>query len=155
MKFLTDRTLGKLAKWLRILGYDTVYYRGSIDRDMLNRARREGRVVLTRRRDMAERQFTGRMKIVMADTVSAQLGEVIDELELVPVPEDLFTRCLTCNTRLDSIDRQHVKGSVPPYVLQTQTDFRTCSLCRRIYWPGTHRDNMLRFLTERNLTRRP
>jgi len=155
MKFITDRTLGKLAKWLRILGYDTVYYRGAIDRSMLEKGRRERRIVLTRRRDMAERQFAGRMKIVMADGVTAQLREVIDELELAPSRDDLFTRCLSCNTCLHPADRQLVKGSVPPYVLQTQTDFRICSLCRRIYWPGTHRDNMLRFLTEHNLIRHP
>lgn len=155
MKFITDRTLGKLAKWLRILGYDTLYYRGAIDRSMLEKGRREGRIVLTRRRDMAERQFTGRMKIVMADGVTAQLREVIDELQLAPAHNDLFSRCLTCNTCLQPVDRQLVKGSVPPYVLQTQTDFRICSLCRRIYWSGTHRDNMLRFLTEHNLIRHP
>ena len=73
MKFITDTNLGKLAKWLRILGYDTVSYRGEADRNFLRKAEREGRVVLTRKKDMAARQFSGKLVTVGSDHVQEQL----------------------------------------------------------------------------------
>ncbi|MBE9546277.1 MAG: Mut7-C RNAse domain-containing protein [Proteobacteria bacterium] len=143
MKFLADPTLGKLTKWLRILGYDTVYYMGDIDRSFLRKAQKEGRVALTRRRDMASRSFSGQMIIVCEDQVQNQIKEVTQKLSLKPDQGKLFSICLKCNKELKEVSREEVRGLVPDYVSENYKDFRMCPQCKGIFWPGTHRDNML------------
>jgi uncharacterized protein with PIN domain len=155
MKFLCDRNLGKLTKWLRVLGYDTVTYTGDIDRRFLKEGVRQGRVVLTRRRDMAKRNYTGRMYIVCSDTVPHQLHEVLDKFFLDVNPEQFLTLCIACNERLAEIRKADVKDRVPPYVFQTQDTFRICPKCNKIFWAGTHKDNVCRFLKQHNLYRHP
>ncbi len=152
MKFLTDRNLGKLAKWLRILGYDTVCHQGDIDRTFLERGRAEGRVVLSRRRDLVKRNYRGRMAIIYADTVADQIDEIIDTLGVHPDPTLYFTRCLRCNAKLSEVPKAEIECSVPPYIHDTQERFFLCPECKAVFWAGTHRDNMLKTLTEHNLT---
>jgi uncharacterized protein with PIN domain len=82
VKFITDTNLGKLAKWLRILGYDTISYRGEADLNFLRKADREGRVALTRKKDMAARQFSGKLVTVGSDHVQEQLREVMEKLSI-------------------------------------------------------------------------
>ncbi len=142
MKFLADPSLGKLTKWLRILGYDAVYYRGDIDRNLLRKAEREGRVVLTRKKDMAGRSFSGQMVIIQEDHVQYQIRYVMDKLSLKPDPDKLFSICLKCNEELKEVSREDVAGIVPDYVSKKYRNFRMCPQCRSIFWPGTHRDNM-------------
>jgi len=143
MKFLADQTLGKLSKWLRILGFDTIYYRGDIDRNFLRKAEREGRVVLTRKKDMANRSFSGRMILVSEDSIQRQLEEVIRKLLLKPEPDNFFSLCLKCNKELKEVSKRDVEGIVPNYVSEKYSNFRMCPECRNILWPGTHRNNML------------
>lgn len=142
MKFLVDPTLGKLTKWLRILGFDTIYYRGNIDRDFLKKAEREGRVVLTRKKDMANRSFSGRMVIVNENLVRHQMKEVISKLVLKPDPDNFFSICLKCNRKLKEVSMKEVEGIVPDYVSKSYSNFRVCPECRNVFWPGTHRENM-------------
>jgi uncharacterized protein with PIN domain len=151
MRFLTDRNLGKLTKWMRILGYDTVVYQGAIDRNFLQYGLREGRVVLTRRRDMAARNFLGTKYVVMSDHVPSQLHELRDNLSLEIDPDKFLTICLGCNEAILDIPKDDIKGSVPPYVFRTHDQFRFCPRCRKIFWAGTHKDNIVRFLTRHNL----
>ena len=143
MKFLADSTLGKLTKWLRILGFDTIYYRGNIDRNFLRKAQREGRVVLTRKSDMARRSFSGRMVIISEDHVQNQIKEVKQKLSLKPDQGKLFSICLKCNKELEEVSREEVREYVPDYVFENYEDFRMCPQCQGIFWPGTHRDNMI------------
>lgn len=152
MKFLTDRNLGKLAKWLRAIGYDSVIYQGSIDREFLREGTKQGRIVLTRRRDMASRNFTGRMYVVYSDKVPEQLREVINEFSLTLNPDKFFSICLVCNQPLSEIEKTAVRNRVPPYVYQTQTMFSFCQKCNNIFWAGTHKERMLRYLKLHNLT---
>lgn len=146
MKFITDTNLGKLAKWLRILGYDTVWYRGEANRNFLRKAEREGRVVLTRKKDMAARQFSGKLVTIRSDGVQEQLGEVMEKLSITADPDRLFNICVRCNKALVAVDREDVSGMVPAFVYDTQSAFRTCPGCKGIYWPGTHIDNALNYL---------
>ena len=152
---MTDRNLGKLTKWLRTLGYDTACHTGNIDRNFLRRGAKEGRIVLTRRRDMAGRSFLGRMFIVCSDRVSDQLSEVIEECSLKPDPEKFLTICLACNENLEDIPKMDVESRVPPYVFQTQENFRICPQCEKIFWPGTHKDNVLLYIRRHNLIHHP
>jgi uncharacterized protein len=143
MKFLADSSLGRLSKWLRILGYDTVYCRGEADRIFLRKAEREGRAVLTRRKDVLSRQHPGLVLFVENDRVEDQLVEVLGKLDLKPEPENLFTLCLRCNESLKEASPEEVRSLVPDYVFRTQSEFRLCPKCGRVFWPGTHRERAL------------
>jgi len=149
VKFITDANLGKLAKWLRILGYNTIFYTGSADRNFLRKAECEERVVLTRRKDMEGRQFSGQLVMIRSDQVQNQLEEVIDKLHLRPDSERIFSICLRCNELLIKINREEVSGLVPDHVYAGQTEFHMCSHCRGIFWPGTHMNNARRYLRTR------
>jgi uncharacterized protein with PIN domain len=146
MKFLTDSNLGKLAKWLRILGYDTTLYSGNADRNFLRKAQREGRVVLTRKKDMTARQFSGKLIIVGSDHVQEQILEVMEKLSISADVGQLFSICVRCNEALVAVDKKDVAGMVPAFVYDTHSAFRICPSCKGIYWPGTHIDNALNHL---------
>jgi uncharacterized protein len=146
MKFLADSSLGRLSKWLRILGYDTVYWRGEADRAFLRIAEREGRAVLTRRKDVLARQHPGLVVFVENDRIEDQLVEIQGKLDLKPQPEHLFTRCLHCNESLNTVKPDEVRSLVPDYIFRTQRDFRVCPKCHGVYWPGTHRERAIKTL---------
>ena len=148
-KFAADRNLGKLAKWLRILGYDTLYDRGDSDRLFLQRAADEKRVALTRRRDLVRVPKPGLLIVVESDRVGVQMKEVFTALKGDPDPARRMTRCLICNETLAEIAKESVAGSVPAYVFETCARFRRCPRCCRIFWPGTHTRQMDRYLRER------
>jgi uncharacterized protein len=140
MKFLADSSLGRLSKWLRLLGYDTVYWRGEADRSFLRKAEKEGRAVLTRRKDVLKRNHSGIVVFVEHDHVEDQIVEVLGKLHLRPDPEKLFTLCLRCNESLKAAKPEEVQSLIPDYVFRTQKEFRVCPKCRGVYWPGTHRE---------------
>jgi uncharacterized protein with PIN domain len=147
VKFITDLNLGKLSKWLRILGYDTVYYTGNVDRSFLRMAQKEGRVALTRKRDLAQRQFSGELVVIHNDRVENQLNEIIDKRSLVPEPDQLFTICLKCNEKLRAVSREEVSGMVPDYIFRRHTRFHLCPRCSGIFWPGTHKEKVVLLMT--------
>ena len=146
MKFLADSSLGRLSKWLRILGHDTVYWRGEADRSFLRKAEKEGRAVLTRRKDVLARQHPGIVLFVESDRVEDQLVEVLGKLGLKPDAGRLFTLCLRCNEPLKEAKPEEMRSLVPDYVFRTQRDFRVCPKCRGVYWPGTHRERAMKTL---------
>ena len=148
-RFVADRNLGKLAKWLRILGYDTLYDRGDADQDFLRRAAEGGRIALTRKRDLARLIHTGSLVVVKADRVEAQIGQVLNTLDLQPDPSERMTRCLQCNAPLEEVPKAAVEGVVPAYVYGAHTRFRRCPCCGRIFWPGTHTRNVEEYLRTR------
>ncbi len=148
LKFVTDVNLGALARWLRILGYDTRYDRGDVNREFLRRAQHENRIVLTRKRDMAKRQFSGRLIVIEHDHIHRQLAEVMDKLEM-NVDMDLFyRRCSLCNAVLSKVLESEVEGLVPDYVYHRSGPFRKCPECGKIYWSGAHRAMAIRFLKQ-------
>ncbi|MCK9275796.1 MAG: Mut7-C RNAse domain-containing protein [Syntrophales bacterium] len=155
MKFLADRNLGKLVKWLRVLGYDTVSYTNELNRGFLDYGFRENRVVLSRRRDLVERNFMGTLLIIHTDKIEDQIQEVIQKLNLKPDTSSFLTRCLKCNERLVAVTKESVRDIVPPYVFMTQDNFYMCTSCGSIYWAGTHRDNIFKTLKMHNLTDHP
>ena len=137
MKFILTKELGRLAKWLRILGYDTVYY----DKDDKSRlviiSLRDERVILTRAAKMS--RFTGvRIVQVTEDDVEKQLEEVVKKLDLKIEEDKTFLRCVDCNEPLSDIEKKKLKDKVPPYVFKTQNEFRMCPACNKIFWKGTH-----------------
>ena len=144
MIFIADETLGKLAKWLRILGYDTVYWRSDDLRGLLRRAQEEGRALITKDTKLFQGKGSLKALLIREDNPFLQLQEVVHLFEL-PVTEDmLFSRCLTCNTPLEDVAPEEVKGEVPDYIYHTHQEFSRCPFCRKVYWAGTHYGHMAR-----------
>jgi uncharacterized protein with PIN domain len=146
MKFMTDANLGSLTKWLRIFGYDTVCWRGDADRRFLTQAQKEGRVALTRKKELAGRQYSGRLLLLQSDLAKDQIGEVLKAFSLYPDPDGLFSVCLKCNEFLDEVEKEAVEGRIPAYIYSYHTHFRICPSCKKIYWPGSHKERALDFL---------
>ncbi len=131
---LLDAMLGKLARWLRLLGYDVVYMQAE-DHVLARRARAEGRVLLTRDRELARRRGLEAL-LITSQELAAQLAQVRREL---PAPSpDTPPRCMTCNAPLSEVSREEAAAHVPPYVARVHSSFRRCPVCEKIYWPGTH-----------------
>ena len=147
VRFLVDRMLGRLAKWLRIIGYDALYVRHLSPLGLLREARRQGRIVLTRDTRVARQRDAPPFLIVRSDRFREQLREVIDALALDPYGR-LLTRCVECNRLLEGADKGAVKARVPAYVWETQERFFRCPGCERVYWGATHREHILRELKE-------
>ena len=144
LKLLADGMLGRLARWLRLLGYDTAYDNVADDLALARQARAEGRVLLTRDRELAARRGL-RTLLIHSETLEEQLQEVRQALG--PPPHPPLSRCTVCNVELSSVAPEDVAERVPPYVLRTQSRFRQCPRCGRVYWAGTHvreMENVLR-----------
>lgn len=141
MKFIATSELGRLCKWMRILGYDTVYTPDEDRRALVLQSLREERIILTRDSKMSRFSGTG-MIHVRDDLVEDQIRQVIEELGIKPDRGKFFTICVLCNKPLEAIAKEDVRDKVPPYVYKTQDSFVRCGICDRIYWQGTHWTNV-------------
>jgi len=141
LKFFADNNVGKLAKWLRMMGYDTRFFNSGDDSRMIAIALAEGRVILTRDTQIMRRRVitSGQLKaiLIQGDEPEQQMCQVIDSLNL-DCQFKPFTICLECNQPLLPRSKEQVKDLVPPYVFQTQVQYVECPTCHRIYWRGTH-----------------
>jgi hypothetical protein len=134
LSFLCDRNLGKLARWLRLMGFDTISLRTD-DEEAMRRAAEQGRVVLTRKTSAkgAGLVFIGH------DRLADQVRRLAGLYDLAQGAEP-FTRCCLCNEVLTDMEREDARGKVPEYVYATRESFSLCPGCGRIYWRGTHHD---------------
>ena len=148
--FLADRTVGKLSRWLRILGYDTLYLPQLLPAGLLREGRRQGRIILTRNTRIFRAKDAPAFIFIQHDQFRAQLKQVVETLQLDPV-QAVLSRCIECNQALQPIEKDQVQDKVPTYVWQTQTAFRRCPACRRIYWGATHREHVLAELKQLGL----
>jgi uncharacterized protein with PIN domain len=152
LKFIVDHNVGKLAKWLRMIGYDTTLFRSSDDSRMVANALMEGRVILTRDTQIMKRRLvtSGKLKtiLIQSDKSELQIRQVIDNLRL-DCQFRPFTICLECNQPLVAKNREDVVDLVPQYVFQTQHHYLQCPTCDRIYWRGTHWQSMTQKLERR------
>jgi len=135
--------LGRLAKELRMLGYDTVFYRGEDPYPLVKLAREEGRVILTRNTKLTPKRPEDRIVRIMEDKPSLQLRELIQS-KIISLHEEIpFSRCLLCNIVLNEIPREEAEGKVPDFIFYQQKEFFRCPQCSRIFWQGSHQDHML------------
>ncbi len=141
LRLFCDEQLGKLARWLRILGIDTEYEKEICDEELVRRARAEGRVVLTRDRSLAEKAPDLEVHCFQENYPALQLQEFA-RLFRDRAKIELFTRCAVCNGEIEEIDKTLAKDKVPPFVYKTQEKFTRCTSCGRIYWKATHRDRI-------------
>jgi uncharacterized protein with PIN domain len=144
-QFVADVMLGKLAKWLRVMGIDVLYDPNGTDAQLLQCAERCGRILLTRNCSLMRRRGPAQRLYVESDYYHEQVRQVVHAFPLAESIQ-VFSRCLQCNSVLGAIAKQLVADKVPPYVYATQMIFKHCVVCDRLYWGGTHRDNMLRQL---------
>jgi uncharacterized protein with PIN domain len=146
-RFIADVMLGKLAKWLRILGCDTLYFRETTDDVLVASALREKRQLLTRKNRLRQRNdIQDYLFFISHNDPLKQLETVIAQYKLTIMPPAAFTRCLICNERLHEISPEQIRSRLPDYVITTQKHFSTCSHCKRIFWRGTHYENMKKAL---------
>ena len=134
IRFVAEDTLGRLAKWLRLLGFDTVYEREPFAKRMQG----GGRIRLTRTREVYQKNRPGRVLFIDADGYMKQIRQVVDELDLSLSDIQPFTRCIRCNGPIRPTDKNGVFGQVPDYIWETNEAFKQCINCDRIYWPGSH-----------------
>ena len=146
-RFLADRMVGKLAKWLRIIGYDTVYLPQLSPEGVKREARRQGRLLLTRSTRFLNQKDVPPFVFIQSDRFRDQLKQVCADLQL-DVSTHLFTRCSVCNQELAAVEREHVQQHVPEYVWQTRSTFLRCKKCPRVYWGATHRERVLEELRQ-------
>jgi uncharacterized protein with PIN domain len=144
-RFIADAMLGKLTKWLRVMGVDVKYDPWMSDSQLLRAAAEERRILLTRDRRLIRRRGPGNRFLIESDYYHEQVRQVVRTFDLERGTH-LLTRCLRCNTPLQEISKCAATSRVPAYVSATQTVFKRCLSCDRVYWSGTHRDNMLRQL---------
>lgn len=151
MKFIADNNVGKLAKWLRIIGYDTLFFDEKDDGKLIKIAIKEDRTILTRDTQIMERRLvaSGKLKAILIkqDDPKAQLQEVVAKLNL-DYHRNPFSLCLECNQPLMPKSREEVQKLVFPYVFKTQDRYMECPVCHRIYWQGTHWQRMSKELNE-------
>jgi len=143
-KFIADVMVGKLARWMRVLGFDVLYSNSLSDDEIIRLAEAESRIVLTRDRGLAARRMHVPHLLVESDNYKDQLQQVLGAFGLSEFK--IFSRCLECNTPLEEVDRETVFEKVPHFVYLTQKRFALCPSCGRVYWHGTHADQMLKRL---------
>jgi len=137
MKFAADRMLGKLAKWLRFLGYDTTYSNDLSEDEYLAQVN-EGRILLTRNTRLKRKVPKDKLVFIRDNDPKVQLQELISGLRLRPEPKRFFTRCTLCNEVLDPTEGADVYGRVPDYIWTAHDRFSRCDRCGKLYWEGSH-----------------
>jgi len=143
MKFLADENVGRLAKWLRILGYDAAYYSPISDDELIMRARAEGRIILTKDTGIATRPYLDNCIFIQSSRYLEQLQQVMQACGLTVREEALFGRCLECNVEVTPVPKESVEAQVPAYTFRTQPRFFRCPQCQKLFWPGTHTQRTL------------
>jgi len=145
LRFVLDAMLGRLAHWLRLLGFDTAWH-NEIGRDEIaRRAFEEGRIAVTRSRSLARRWRLPRLIVLESDALAGQLRELERALAL-SAKERPFTRCSRCNELLEPAPPESVAAQVPPRVRLEQSRFARCPGCGRVYWEGSHVARSARWL---------
>ena len=145
--FSADAMLGKLAHWLRLLGFDCVYENGIADAELVRRAIEQGRAVLTRDRALPDEWRAPDIYVVRAVRTFEQLGEVVRRFDLARAVR-LFTRCSECNQRLAAASAADLRGRAPASILATHERFQECPGCKRVYWEGSHTQRIQRVVEQ-------
>ncbi len=136
MKFIADVMLGRLAKRMRLLGFDVLYDRSYDDNEVIRRSLDQNRVILTRDIALSKRPLAANCVLIKSDSVAKQLDQL-----LATFPDEAqrpLTRCSVCNSQLALFSREEARDLVPDHVLEAHTEFLHCESCGRVFWKGTH-----------------
>jgi len=145
LKFVVDSMLGKLAKWLRIMGIDT-HYQSYYMEDAIARLIGEGRCLLSKHKPTVELYMNS--VLISSDRVGEQLVEMKEKTHLPFDRAEWFSRCLICNVPLEDANMEEARDEVPEYVFHNVTGIRYCPTCNRYFWPGSHRKRMVQQLQD-------
>jgi len=136
--------LGRLAKWMRLLGFDTSYYRNTNGKTIIYHGRKEGRMILTRSKNLADKYDD--LILIESEHLMDQLKQVTKSTK-TKIP---FSRCPVCNVETEEVKKEIVKEDIPPYVFETHKDFKKCPECGRVFWKGTHYKEIQKVINEIN-----
>jgi uncharacterized protein len=148
MKFFVDQTLGRLIKWLRLLGFDAVPLRLTPQEFSNLPGPQKGDFILTRQTSLAKKFGRPNLIILESDQAEAQLMEICRRLHLPPETWQPLQRCTHCNRSLLPVTSEQVEGRVPDYISQKHQQFFECPQCRRVFWEGSHQRRIRRHLQE-------
>ncbi|MEO0293495.1 MAG: Mut7-C RNAse domain-containing protein [candidate division WOR-3 bacterium] len=141
-KFICDFMLGRLAKWLRLLGFDTSYYRNTNGKTIIHQSKNENRIILTRSKALKEKYEDA--ILIESENLFDQLKQVIKFLKI----ESPFSRCPVCNELIKKVKKETIKEEVPPYIFEVHHDFKKCPKCNRVFWKGTHYKEIEKIINE-------
>lgn len=151
IRFVADNNVGKLARWLRLMGYDTVLLKEKDNKRLIGSALSEGRIILTKDSQFMKRRLvtSGKVKTILIteDEPDKQLRELAKTLNL-DYQFRPFSICLECNQPLIPRKKEEIRGMVPDHVFKTQAQYTQCPACHRIYWQGTHWQAMMKKLQD-------
>ena len=135
--FAAERTLGRLTKWLRLLGFDTLYESDLADKKFIDTLEND-RILLTRTRRIRIQFASRRMIFVESDHLEQQLTQIFRELKLKADQTRPFSRCLQCNVLIVAVSKNVLGDKIPDYICETHEHFNQCPQCQRVFWPGSH-----------------
>ena len=144
MKFLCDRMLGTLAKWLRVYGFDTFYAPTQItDVELISISKNEKRVLITRDKKLVHQARRENIRVIQitSSNIDEQLCKILGDVKVDR--NFVLSRCLICNSEVDEISKKDVKDKVPKRVFENNEEFWYCPRCDKIYWKGSHYEKML------------
>ena len=143
--FAAEKTLGKLAKWLRLLGFDTLY-ESEVTADEFIENLGNDRILLTRTQHIRTKSTISRSIFVHSDHWVEQLKQIILELGLNAAQTRPFSRCLHCNILIVTAEKEALWGRVPDYIFESHDHFLTCPKCGKVYWSGSHTERGLEMI---------
>lgn len=144
-RFVLDAHLGKLAGYLRMLGFDAAYTQAADDETLVGQSLGGPRILLSRDRALAADPRLTRAILIRSEKPEEQLQDVVGRFQLQTLFRP-FTRCMRCNEPFGTVTRDEVLALLPPRVRDSQTEFHRCPTCKRVYWQGTHQDRMRAFI---------
>jgi len=150
LRFIADGMLGKITRWLRMLGHDIEYSRSLSDKRLINTAKAEGRILLTRDLELYQQAVTHGIDafLVEGTTEAEKLANLAKRFNFKLEIDVDVSRCPKCNTRIRSIPKNEVVGRVPEGTFSNYEEFWECPDCGQIYWQGAHWDRIQRTLVE-------
>ncbi|MBN1903453.1 Mut7-C RNAse domain-containing protein [Candidatus Sumerlaeota bacterium] len=148
MKFIVDTMLGKLGRWMLFLGYDVLYYRGQSDEGLIQKAKAEGRIIITRDTRLALEREPRNSFLIKTIHFWEQLRRITEAFPQ-NFTETLFSRCSHCGALLEAVKKEEILTQIPEKVREMATDFSRCPSCLHLYWNGTHTLRIIQLLKEK------
>lgn len=146
-RFVLDTHLGRLAAYLRMLGFDTLYRNDLADDELARISSREHRILLTRDPGLLKRSIVTHGYWLRETNPQRQLTEILRRFDLIEAITP-FQRCLRCNGLLQPIAKEAVSDRLPPRARQLYDEFHICQVCGRVYWKGPHYARMERLIEQ-------
>jgi uncharacterized protein with PIN domain len=144
-RFIADVMLGRLARWLRIAGFDVLYSNRFSDDELISISNGDGRILLSRDTRLLVRRPVRDFIFLESQDIQEQIRQTFEAIQVTALPS-LLTRCLSCNEALVEASRESVRQRIPVYVYETQSKFKSCPECGKVFWAGTHRRSVIQIL---------